>query len=118
VAKEKEICSIVVINKEKVELARDQLPSDNEIKRTAKFFKALGDPTRQRIVQALLIDELCVCDLAAIVNISISAISHQLRMLRELKVVKNHREGKMVYYSVVDDHIRSVITQTLVHLKD
>lgn len=116
--KEKEVCAVIVINKEKVEHVKAQLVSQRNIERTAKLFKALGDPTRQKIVQALLIDELCVCDLASIVNVSISAISHQLKTLRDLNLVKSHRDGKMIIYSVSDAHVRSIISQTLMHLDD
>jgi DNA-binding transcriptional ArsR family regulator len=85
---------------------------------TAELFKVLSDPTRLRIVQALLIEELCVCDISALINISISAISHQLRLLRSMKIVKNRKQGKMVYYSLTDEHIRKLINIADEHIHE
>lgn len=81
----------------------------------AETFGVLGDPTRVRIVHALSLSELCTSDLAAIVSMSESAVSHQLRTLRQLHVVRSRREGKLVFYSLNDEHVRSLFQQGLEH---
>jgi DNA-binding transcriptional ArsR family regulator len=81
----------------------------------AETFQVLGDPTRVRIVHALSLGELCTSDLAAVVGMSESAVSHQLRTLRQLNVVRSRREGKLVYYNLNDDHVRSLFQQGLEH---
>ena len=81
----------------------------------AETFRVLGDPTRVRIVHALSLSELCTSDLASVVSMSESAVSHQLRTLRQLHVVKSRREGKLVFYSLNDDHVRSLFQQGLEH---
>jgi ArsR family transcriptional regulator len=81
----------------------------------AETFGVLGDPTRVRIVHALSLSELCTSDLASVVGMSESAVSHQLRTLRQLHVVKSRRDGKLVYYSLSDDHVRSLFEQGLAH---
>ena len=107
-----DICSADIVNHKKVKKVSGALPTGTENQNMAELFKALGDPTRLRIVQALAIDELCVCDLTALMDVSISAISHQLRLLRNLKVVKFRKAGKMAYYSLDDEHIQKLIAQT------
>ncbi len=82
----------------------------------AETFQVLGDPTRVRIVHALSLAELCTTDLASVVGMSESAVSHQLRTLRQLHVVKSRRDGKLVFYSLDDDHIRSLFQQGLEHV--
>ncbi|MDA2916315.1 metalloregulator ArsR/SmtB family transcription factor [Nitrospinae bacterium AH_259_B05_G02_I21] len=82
----------------------------------AEIFRALGDPTRVRILHALAASELCVCDLAAILGMSQSAVSHQLRLLRSLRLVRHRREGRMVYYALDDDHIEKLLAQGLDHV--
>ena len=81
----------------------------------AATFQVLGDPTRVRIVHALSLSELCTSELASVVGMSESAVSHQLRTLRQLRVVRSRREGKLVVYSLADDHIRSLFQQGLEH---
>jgi len=81
------------------------------------IFKALGDPSRLKIVLALLNQEHCVCDIAVICGQTDSAISHQLRILRTMKIVKNRREGKIIYYSIDDDHVISLIHMSLDHVR-
>jgi len=83
----------------------------------AEVFKALGDPTRVKLIGALLHQELCVHDLAALLEMGQSAVSHQLRYLRNLRMVKRRKSGKTVYYSLDDSHIEQIFTQTLQHLK-
>lgn len=84
----------------------------------AEVFKAIGDPGRLRIVNALLAEELCVRDLSAVVEMTPSAVSHQLRLLRSLKLVKRRREGQKIYYSLDDRHIETILSQGLAHLRE
>jgi DNA-binding transcriptional ArsR family regulator len=113
-----DICSTEVVDLKKVEIVSNSLPTDLENRSMVDTFKALSDPTRLRIVQSLALEELCVCDIAALINLSISAISHQLRMLRNLKVVKFRKAGKMVYYTLDDEHIKTLITITRDHVTE
>ena len=112
-----EICSKNCINKEKVEETVKTIPALEEIKQMADIFKALSDPSRLKIVLAILNQEHCVCDIARICGQTDSAISHQLRILRSLKIVKNRREGKVIYYSLEDDHVISTINMSLDHVR-
>jgi DNA-binding transcriptional ArsR family regulator len=84
----------------------------------AETFRALGDPTRVRILHALAHAEICVCDLAATMNVSESAVSHQLRLLRSLRLVKSRREGRHIYYSLADQHIVRLVEQGLEHVQE
>jgi DNA-binding transcriptional ArsR family regulator len=112
------ICQVRHINQANVDKARDQLPDVYEIQGLAGMFKALGDPTRLKIVTALATVELCVCDLSAVCGLSESAISHQLRILRNLRIVKYRREGKIVYYRLDDGHVESLVRQSLAHISE
>ncbi len=109
-------CQIRHIHTENVAKARGFIPETEEIQSLADMFKALGDPTRLRIVTALLAVELCVCDLSAVCGLSESAISHQLRILRNLRIVKYRREGKIVYYRLDDSHVEDLVRQSLAHI--
>ena len=111
-----DVCSATIVDQKKVNMVSAKLPSADENMAMAEAFKALGDPTRLRIVQALSLEELCVCDISALMDVSISAISHQLRLLRNLKLVKFRKEGKMVYYSLDDDHVKELITIAREHV--
>jgi len=84
----------------------------------AEIFKVLSEPTRVRILQALSAEELCVCDIAAVVDTTPSAISHQLRILRTNRLVKSRKDGKMVYYSLDDEHVRNLFEEGIRHLKE
>ena len=111
-----DVCSEKCINPEQVEKTVKQMPAAEDIAGMAEIFKALSDASRLKIVTALLIREHCVCDIAALCRQSESAVSHQLRILRTLRVVKNRRDGKIVYYSLDDDHVRSLIQMSLDHI--
>ena len=93
------------------------MKSEDVIIRLAETFSALSDPTRAKIIFALQHEELCVCDLAHLIGLSTSAISHQLRFLRNLRIVKYRKEGKMVYYSLADKHIETLFKQGLEHVE-
>ena len=109
-------CQVRHIHTDNVAKARDVIPEIKEIQSLADMFKALGDPTRLKIVTALLAVELCVCDLSAVCGISESAISHQLRILRNLRIVQYRREGKIVYYRLDDNHVEDLVRQSLAHI--
>lgn len=112
-----EICQEFGIHGDKVRRARTALAPDEQVQRLADVFKALGDPTRVRIIQALLVGELCVCDLAEVLGMTQSAVSHQLRVLRGLYLVRNRREGKEVFYSLDDEHVMQLLAQAQDHVR-
>ncbi len=112
-----ELCSVKCVDEKKVMETAKSLPDLEDVVDMANIFKALGDPSRLKIVLALLNQEHCVCDIAAICSQSDSAISHQLRILRTLKIVKNRREGKMLFYTIDDDHVTALINMSLNHVK-
>jgi len=112
-----DICEKKCINKEKVMETAKTIPQLKDISQMADIFKALSDPSRLKIVLALLNREHCVCDIAVLCSQTDSAVSHQLRILRTLKIVKNRREGKIIYYSLDDDHVISLINMSLDHVR-
>ena len=93
-------------------------PSDEILYKLADFYKVFGDPTRIRILYALSAGELCVCDIAELLGMTQSAISHQLRVLKQSSLVKFRRDGKTVYYSMADDHISTILAQGLDHVQE
>lgn len=109
-------CEILCINQEKVDAVRKMMKTDEVIKKLAQTFKVLGDPTRTQVLFALSQDELCVCDIACLLEKTQSAVSHQLRVLRNLDLVKYRKEGKIAYYSLNDDHIRNLFKEGLEHV--
>jgi ArsR family transcriptional regulator len=109
-------CTITVIHEEVVAAVREKMPSDETLLDLADLFKVFSDSTRVKIVCALLQAEMCVCDIAALLGMSKSAISHQLRTLRQTRLVKYRREGKVVYYSLEDEHVGAIFDQGLVHI--
>ena len=98
--------------------AKDILPDKNSIEGVAGVFKLCGDPTRVGILCALSRHKLCVCELAAVLEMSSSAISHQLRVLKQSRLVKFRREGKTVFYSLADDHVYRIINQGMEHIAE
>lgn len=112
-----EICGVHIIDEERVGAVRRELPEPGVIGALAETFQALGDATRVRILFALSCTELCVCDLAALLGVSVSAVSHQLRTLRTLRLVRSRREGRLIYYALDDDHIRTLFQQGLEHMQ-
>jgi ArsR family transcriptional regulator, lead/cadmium/zinc/bismuth-responsive transcriptional repressor len=111
-------CEQHAIHQDRVALVREQMRSDEDFLRLAELFAAMGDPTRVRLIYALAQRELCVCDLAAVLGLSVSAVSHQLRLLRSLRLVKYRREGRLAYYSLDDDHVDTLLRQGLDHVDD
>ncbi len=112
-----EICEEELVHSGPVERARAALAPDQQIEQLAAVFKALGDPTRVRIIQALLAEELCVCDLADVLGMTQSSVSHQLRVLRNLHIVRNRRDGKEVFYRLDDDHVVGLLQQAYEHVQ-
>lgn len=112
-----DICNEKCINRKKVLETAKTIPLQEDIGQMADIFKALSDPTRLKIVLSVLNQEHCVCDIAVLCNQTDSAISHQLRLLRTLKILKNRREGKIVYYSIDDDHVIELINMSLEHVR-
>lgn len=107
-----------VIDPALVRKVRSRMKPDETMALLAETFRALGDPGRASILFALLQAELCVCDLAEIVGASESAVSHQLRILRSLRLVRHRRDGRQVYYSLADEHIRTLIADGLEHVEE
>ena len=105
-----------IIHEDKVMLARKDLVNNLTAHHLAQTFQALADPSRVRLISALLNTELCVCDLAAVLSMSQSAVSHQLRSLRDLHIVKHRKEGRIVYYALDDDHIRDLFQRGREHV--
>lgn len=111
-------CDCEVIHADKLEEVKKQMPEENDIYDLSDFFKVLGDSTRAKIMWALDLSEMCVCDLAILLNMTKSAISHQLSTLRENNLVKYRREGKMVYYSLSDNHVKEIFEKGMEHIKE
>lgn len=113
-----ECCEVEEIHPHLLQGALAKMPSPEELNDLAELFKTFGDPTRIRILYVLFEEEVCVCDLAAALNMTQSAISHQLKILKQNHLVKNRREGKSIFYSLADDHVRTMIAQGLEHVEE
>jgi len=113
-----DVCLSFCSNPETIEKVKSKLQDTKELFSLAELFKVLGDPTRIKILDALSNSELCVCDIAEIMEMGSSAVSHQLRVLRAAKIVKFRRDGKNVIYSLDDDHVRSLIETGLEHVQE
>lgn len=115
---EENLCEITIIHEDVVKEVKKIMPKDDEIYDLAEFFKVFADSTRMKMIYALMENELCVCDLANIVNTTQSAISHQLKILRQSKLVKFRKEGKVVYYSLDDEHISQIVKKGREHIEE
>jgi len=115
---DEDYCDVRTVHLDRVIRAKKDMVSDRYLERLALTFKLLGDPTRVRIVMALMGGEMCVCDLAALTGVSESAVSHQLRRLKDLALVKNRRDAQTLYYSLDDEHVSDLISIGLAHLKE
>ena len=113
-----ESCSCNIIHKDVVEEVKDKLPQEEILYDLAELFKVFGDSTRIKIICSLFESEMCVCDLSALLNISQSAISHQLRVLKSARLVKFRRAGKVIYYSLDDEHIKQIFDAGLHHITE
>lgn len=111
-------CDCEMIHSNVVESVRKKMPEEDLLYDLSDFFKVLGDSTRVRIMWALDESEMCVCDLAVLLNMTKSAISHQLKSLKQANLVKFRREGKVVYYSLSDDHVKEIFEKGLEHISE
>lgn len=113
-----ESCEGVEIHEELLKIAQEKMPEETELYDLAELFKVFGDSTRIRILFVLFETEVCVCDLAQALNMTQSAISHQLKILKQNKLVKSRREGKSIFYSLADEHVRTIIAQGREHIEE
>lgn len=113
-----EQCGYIHVHDEIVKQVNEQIPDEEQLYDLADFFKVFADSTRIKILYVLLCSEMCVCDLAQILNMTQSAISHQLRTLKQMDLVRNRREGKTVFYSLADDHIKAILSQGMEHINE
>ena len=113
-----ECCEESVVHSDLVSLVREKLPAENDMQDLAELFKIFGDTTRIRILFVLFEAEVCVCDLAETLGMTQSAISHQLKMLKSSGLVRARRRGKSVFYSLADDHVRTIIAQGWDHIME
>ncbi len=115
---ELECCESTEVHQELIGRATEHMPKEEELYDLAELFKVFGDSTRIRILYVLFEAELCVCDIAQALGMTQPAISHQLRILKQAKLVKNRREGKSVFYSLADGHVRAIIAQGKEHIEE
>lgn len=113
-----EQCGFLCVHKDVVRKVTDEMPPDETLYDLAELFKVFGDSTRIKILYALFEAELCVCDIAQLLGLTQTAVSHQLRVLKNSKLVKFRREGKTVFYSLADDHVRRIINQGMEHVNE
>lgn len=116
--KEKYCCDSLEIHEDLLKIVNETMPEETELYDLAELFKVFGDSTRIRILFVLFEAEVCVCDLAQALNMTQSAISHQLKILKQSRLVKSRREGKSIFYSLADDHVRTIINQGLEHIEE
>jgi DNA-binding transcriptional ArsR family regulator len=116
--KSKDVCEAEYVHEDRVKSARRAFHDDDTLLGMTETFGVLSDPTRLKIVLALLKEELCVCDIAALLGVTESAVSHQLRLLKSLRLVKYRRNGKMAYYSLDDEHIEHLIRVAARHVSE
>lgn len=113
-----ECCEITEVHEDVLKLVNEKMPKEDELYDLAELFKVFGDSTRIRILFVLFEAEVCVCDLAETLHMTQSAISHQLKILKQNKLVKGRREGKSVFYSLADHHVRTIIAQGIEHITE
>ena len=106
------------VDRQTLEIIDEKMPPEEELQNLAEFFKVFGDGTRLKILYVLLSTEMCVYDIAAVLGMSQSAISHQLRILKQMDLVKNRREGKTIFYSLADSHIVTILSQGQDHIEE
>lgn len=111
-------CEGTIIHKEVVEEIKTKIPEEEVLYELGDFFKLLGDSTRIKILSALFHSEMCVCDIASLFDMTQSAISHQLRVLKQGRLVKYRKSGKVVYYSLDDEHVKEIVEQGLNHITE
>ncbi len=115
---EVEKCDFICVHEDIVKQVNERMPEEEKLFDLAEFFKIFGDTTRIRMLYVLMCSEMCVCDLAQLLDMTQSAISHQLRILKQMDLVKSRREGKSVFYSLADGHIKTILSQGLEHIEE
>lgn len=113
-----ECCEVTEVHTDLLKKVNETMPAETELYDLAELFKVFGDSTRIRILFVLFEAEVCVCDLAQVLNMTQSAISHQLKILKQSKLVKSRREGKSIFYSLADEHVRTIIAQGCEHIEE
>ena len=113
-----ECCDFIQAHEDIVEKVRKELPDEDTLYDLSELFRIFGDSTRIRILYVLFEAEMCVCDIAQLLGMTQSAISHQLRALKNARLVKSRRDGKTVFYSLADDHVKTIIDQGIEHVKE
>lgn len=113
-----ECCDFYQVHENVVKAVNDKMPDEDKLYYLAEIFKVFGDSTRIKILYVLFEAEMCVCDIAELLSMSQSAISHQLRVLKQSKLVKNRREGKTIFYSLADEHVRAIFNQGMEHIME
>lgn len=113
-----DVCSCTILHQDRLDRIEAAFPTREDLDRASEVFRLLGDPGRLRIVQALSLEELCVCDLAAFLKTSSSSVSHQLRLLKQARIVQHRREGKVVYYKLDDGHLVALVITALDHVRE
>ena len=111
-------CDCHVIHQEIVARVQKKMPDEDSLSNLADLFKVFGDFTRIKIISALLFSQMCVCDIAVLLGMTKSAVSHQLRVLRQARLVKYRKDGKIVFYSLDDEHVSSILKQGFAHIGD
>lgn len=111
-------CEYIHVHEETVKIVKMNMPTEDKLYKLSDLYKVFGDKTRVKILMALSSAELCVCDIATLVEMTQSAISHQLKLLRSSHLVKYRKEGKSAFYSLADDHVRTIINQGLEHIEE
>ena len=113
-----ECCDFIHAHEDVVEQVRQKMPGEDALYDLTELFRIFGDSTRVRILYVLLESEMCVCDLAMLLGMTQSAISHQLRALKNARLVRSRREGKTVFYALADDHVKTILDQGLEHVAE
>ncbi len=116
--KEPEVCQAHEVHEELLRTVREKLPPEEQLYDLAELFKVFGDSTRMRILFVLFEAEVCVCDLAEALSMTDSAVSHQLKILKQNKLIKSRRAGRSVFYSLADDHVRTIVSQGMEHVTE
>lgn len=111
-------CDCTVIHEEIVDAVKEKMPVEETLYDLAELYKVFGDTTRIKILWALTESEMCVCDIAVLLKMTQSAISHQLRVLKQARLVKYRKDGKVVYYSLDDSHVKQIFEQGLIHINE
>ena len=113
-----EICDCKEVHREILERVSKEMPREEELYDLAELFKVFGDSTRIKILFVLFESEMCVCDIAEALSMTQSAVSHQLKVLKQAKLIKNRREGKSIFYSLADEHVRTIIAMGIEHIEE